>query len=383
VVIARVAEIIARLEALAPRVQAEAEVADRLARLPEDVMRELKAMRAFRLWIPERYGGLELELPETLRIYEAAARIDGSVGWAVMIGAGGGLFAACLEPDTAREIFAPADALIAGSGAPDGVAEQAAGGYRVNGTWRYASGAHDATTLTANCTVTRGGEPLRGTDGSPVIRAMAFTPAQVAIRESWDASGMRATGSHDFEVRDAWVPGRRSFTVHAEVVREPGPLYRLPFEVLTELPVTAVAVGIARHALDAFAALASRKRAAGGDGVLAEEALVQVAYAGSHAHWLLARAALHALARRAWDAAVADRALGARERAEITATCVTCVSDLLAAVGALLRPAGMAAIAREGELARAFRDLQALAAHASVAPRQLAPAGRALLGGWA
>jgi len=345
VVIARVAEIIARLEALAPRVQAEAEAADRLARLPEDVMRELKAMRAFRLWIPERYGGLELELPETLRIYEAAARIDGSVGWAVMIGAGGGLFAACLEPDTAREIFAPADALIAGSGAPDGVAEQAAGGYRVNGTWRYASGAHDATTLTANCTVTRGGEPLRGTDGSPVIRAMAFTPAQVAIRESWDASGMRATGSHDFEVRDAWVPGRRSFTVHAEVVREPGPLYRLPFEVLTELPVAAVAVGIARHALDAFAAL-------------------------------------HALARRAWDAAVADRALGARERAEITATCVTCVSDLLAAVGALLRPAGMAAIAREGELARAFRDLQALAAHASVAPRQLAPAGRALLGGW-
>src|SRR5690606_333711 len=109
--------------------------------LPDEVVNLLVRHRLFRLWIPRRYDGLELTLPDALAVYERAAQIDGSLGWAVMIGAGGGLFAAYLEESAAREIFGPASAVIAGSGAPDGRAERAAGGYRVSGRWRYASGA--------------------------------------------------------------------------------------------------------------------------------------------------------------------------------------------------------------------------------------------------
>jgi alkylation response protein AidB-like acyl-CoA dehydrogenase len=376
---AEAVEILARLAALTPALRSHAEEADRLARLPEPVVRELIALRAFRLWIPRRFDGLELGLAEALRIYEAAARIDGSVGWAVMIGAGGGLFAACLEPATAYEIFGPAAALIAGSGAPDGSAERVDDGYRVSGEWRYASGACDATTFTANCVVTHDGRPVRGADGAPLIRAMAFTPAQVVIRASWDSIGMRGTGSHDFAVRDAWVPERRSFSVQVPVMHDAGPLYQLPFAVLTELPVAAVAVGVAQHALDAFAMLAARKRAQGAAAVLADDALVQAAYAESHARCVQLRAALYALADRAWAAALCRRALGPEELAEITASCAAGVAQLIDAVGVLARLAGMTAIARQPELARACHDLQALAAHAAVAPQQLVAAGRALL----
>src|SRR5690606_545847 len=205
--------LIRALHDLRALVRDEARDADRLAALSERVTSRLIRHRLFRLWIPRRYDGLELALCDALSIYHAAARIDGSLGWAVMIGAGGGLFAAFLEPESAREIFGPEAAVIAGSGAPDGRAERVPGGYRVRGRWRYASGAPYATTFTANCIVTSGGEPVRDVNGEPLVRAMAFPRSDVEIVETWDAAGMRATASHDFVVEDAFVSEARSFSV--------------------------------------------------------------------------------------------------------------------------------------------------------------------------
>src|SRR5690554_1114269 len=82
-----------------PLVAAQAADADRRAALSEEVVDWLIRERLFRLWIPRRYDGLELSLPAALEVYQAAARIDGSFGWAVMIGAGGGLFAAYMSDD--------------------------------------------------------------------------------------------------------------------------------------------------------------------------------------------------------------------------------------------------------------------------------------------
>jgi indole-3-acetate monooxygenase len=373
--------LIATLEALAPTLREHVEDADRDARLPEAVVRALLGARLFRLWIPQRYGGFELDLPETLRVYEAAAAIDGSIGWAVMIGAGGGLFAARLDGPVAEEIYSPPDALIAGSGAPDGRAEQLAGGYRVTGRWRYASGADYATTFTANCIVTSNGHAISDSDGRPLIRAMAFEPSQVKVVRTWNASGMRGTGSHDFKVADVFVPQRRTFNVFSDPPREPGALYRLPFTVLTEFPVAAVALGIARHALEVFATLARAKRSAGSDAPLADDSTVRLQYAQSHTRWRFAHAHIHELAREAWHVALAGRSLDAREQAEITASCTLCVTDLCLAIGQLAALAGMSAILGGQEFARAWRDLQTLGAHISVSPRQFASAGGALLGG--
>jgi alkylation response protein AidB-like acyl-CoA dehydrogenase len=372
-------QLLAELARRTPSLRAHAQQADCLQQLPEPVVQALTELRLFRLWIPRRFGGFELPLPRALAIYEAAGRVDGSVGWAVMIGAGGGLFAAYLDPALASDLFAAANAVVAGSGAPEGRAERVAGGYRVNGHWRYASGAHYATVFTANCVVTQDGKAFADAEGKPLIRAMAFAPSQVAILPCWDTSGMRGTGSHDFEVRDAWVPDQQSFSVLTDAPREAGALYRLPFEVLTELPITAVALGIARHALDAFVVLARQKKPHGSDRSLADDASVQIQYASSHAQWRLAQGALYSLAEDSWRAALDDRSLGTHERAQITASCALCVSQLSAAVRDLTRLAGMSAIAVNNELARSSRDLQALAAHASVSPRHWQLCGQTLL----
>lgn len=373
--------LLAGIERIAPSCAEQAAAAQACGRLSDALVEEMRGLGLFRLWIPASCGGFELTLPQALRVYEAAAAVDGAFGWATMIGSGGGLFAACLEAPVAREIFGRPDALIAGSGAPGGRAERTAQGYRVSGRWRYASGATHATTFTANCTVTERGEPVRDAHGEPLIRAMAFTPAQVHLAGNWHSSGMAATDSQDFSVEDAHVPAERTFSVFTEAPRESGPLYRLPFEVLTELPVTAVALGIARHCLAQFAALAHERGAAAQPGPLAAAAgaLVAERFAQANARVALDGAGVRELAEDAWSAALGARPLSGTQRAAITAGCATTVADLRHTIGELLALSGMSALRQDHPLARGWRDLQAVAAHVSVSPAQLPGAGSALL----
>ena len=370
-------DLIARIDDLVPLFRANAEEADRLARLPPPVVAKLHDHGLFRIWIPKAFGGLELDLPDALRVYEAVSRAEGSVGWAVMIGSGGGLFAAYLEEGPAREIYARADAVIAGSGAPDGRAERVIGGYRATGRWRYASGAHYATTFTANCIISEGGSPVLDREGKPLIRAMSFDASEVKLISTWDTTGMRGTGSHDFEVKEVFVPEARTFSVFTDTPKERGPVYRLPFGVLTELPVAAVALGIARHALENFAELSRRKKSGGVR--LGADPFVRSRFAEGSAVWSQVKAGLEALAAQAWDAAVADRMLTAQELAQITAGCATAVARLRAGIHGLIGLTGMTGIQIDNPLARAWRDLQTVAAHSSVSPRLLVGAGAALL----
>jgi alkylation response protein AidB-like acyl-CoA dehydrogenase len=368
------------LDELAPLVRANISQADRSARLPKEVAAALARHQLFRLWIPRQADGLELSLPEALQVYEAAARIDGSVGWAVMIGSGGGLFAAWLNEATARTLFCPPHALIAGSGAADGIAERVAGGYRVSGRWRYASGADHATTFTANCRITANGVPVLADDGRALIRAMAFDASQVQVIPTWDTSGVRGTGSDDFEVREAFVPEAHTFSVIRDPPRETGPLYRLPFGVLTELPVSTVVLGIARHALEAIGELAARKKGYGSDQLLAHTPLLQTRFAEAWATWQMVKAGVDAMAARAWWRALANQTLSAYELAEITAGCALSVARLRTVVGELIALCGMTGIHTHDEIARGWRDLQAVAAHGSVSPLRLGEAGARLLG---
>jgi alkylation response protein AidB-like acyl-CoA dehydrogenase len=366
------AQLLARLERLAVEFAPHWSEAERLARLPPQISAPLLREGFFRLWIPAQFGGLALSLPEALRIYEAAAAIEGSLGWAVMIGAGGGLFAAWLPPAGAQELFAPAQALVAGSGAPTGFAERVPTGYRVRGAWRFASGAHYASVFTAACVVTQDGKAVADAQGLPLIRAMSIAPAAVRILDSWDPTGMRATGSHDFEVQEALVPEDHSFSVITDAPRAPDPLYQLPFNVLTELPVSAVGLGIARHALQEFARTLPAHKLTGA-------VAVSTRFAQARAVLELAAQTVAGLAEEAWRTVAGGGHLSATQLARITASCCVSQEQLRQALGDLASVAGMRAIDQRSDFSRAWRDLLTLGAHGSLAPARLEAAGGTLL----
>jgi indole-3-acetate monooxygenase len=372
-----VEEILVRIGELAPLFRQSAAEAERLTRLPKQMVRALVRYGLFRLWVPKKCAGFELDLPEALEIFEAAARLDGSTGWAVMIGVQGGLIASHVDAVTANSVFARPEAVIAGGLAPEGRAVRVGGGYRVSGCWHYATGAPYATTFLANCIVMDGGTLAFGENGRPLTRTVLLDSSQVAIVPSWDASGLRGTGSDDFEVRDVLVPEQRSFAPTNTTPRESGALYRLPASPVIELSITAVALGIVQHALDEFAALTKRKRAQGAP--LAEDPSVQARYAEARATWGLIKAGVEALSRRVWRDALATRVPSEVELGEVAASCALSVAKLRSAASELIALVGMHAIQPESELARAWSDLQALAAHAAVSPRNLTAIGATLL----
>jgi indole-3-acetate monooxygenase len=368
------AKLLGRLEGLAADFAPHWGEAERSARLPAPIAAALLREGFFRLWIPAQFGGLALSLPDALRIYEAAAALDGSLGWAVMIGAGGGLFAAWLPPLGAQQLFAPAHALVAGSGAPTGFAERVPEGYRVRGAWRFASGAHYASVFTAACVVTQDGKAVPDAQGAPLIRAMSIAPAAVRILDTWDPTGMRGTGSHDFEVQEALVPEHHSFSVITDAPQSTGPLYQLPFNVLTELPVSAVGLGIARHALQEFARTLPAHKLAG-----VGAAAASTRFAQARAVLELASQTVAGLAEEAWRTVANGGHLSATQLARITASCCVCQEQLRQALGELASVAGMRAIDQRSDFSRAWRDLLTLGAHGSLAPSRLEAAGGTLL----
>jgi alkylation response protein AidB-like acyl-CoA dehydrogenase len=112
---------------------------------------------------------------------------------------------------------------------------------------------------------------------------------------------------------------------------------------------------------------------------LADDPGVQTRYAEARATWGLIKAGVDALSLRVWRDALAIRTPSHVEASEVTAACALSVVKLRSAVSELVALAGMNAIQPESELARAWRDLQALAAHTAVSPRNLATIGATLL----
>ncbi len=139
----------------------------------------------------------ELDLCSGLEVVSALARVNGSVGWNAMTGSTGGLFAPLLPREAYDRIYQNGpDVIFAGSIQPAGTAEETAGGWRVNGRWPFASGCQYADWLMAFCVMTRGGKPLCGEGGRPLVRGLCLPARHWRIEDTWHAMGLKGTGSH-------------------------------------------------------------------------------------------------------------------------------------------------------------------------------------------
>src|SRR3979490_3438018 len=131
--------LLADIRELAPHVTSRAAEIEAGRRIPVDLVEQLRSTGVFRLFVPRSHGGLELDLPTALEIIAALARIEGSVGCTAGIGSGVHGFAALLPRETYEQVYQNGpDVIIAGSAQPEGTAEAAAGGWRVNGRWPFA-----------------------------------------------------------------------------------------------------------------------------------------------------------------------------------------------------------------------------------------------------
>lgn len=216
-------------------------------RLITEWVEEIYKERFFQLFVPERWGGLGLSLPEALKIEQGLAKLDGSLGWTVTLCSGALWFVGFLDESLRDVIFPDPELCFAGSGFVGGKAERVENGYLISGSWTYASGALHASHFTANCEIWEDGAPLKDEQGNPIIKAFILKKEEVEILGGWNYMGMIATGSHAFKTESLHVAFNRSFEILPEKATLTDPIFQFPFQQFAEATLVANILGISQH----------------------------------------------------------------------------------------------------------------------------------------
>ncbi len=362
-----------------------APLADRIEegrRLPAEAVRALSDAGAFKMLVPRLYGGSEASLVTFVRVLEEIARADGSAGWIAMIGATSGLMSAYLEAPAAREIYSPDDAVTSGVFAPMGRAERVDGGFKVSGRWSFASGCEHSPWRMGGALVLGAAGPETLPSGIPDVVSMIFRADETEVIDTWSTSGLRGSGSHDLEVKNVFVPTSRSFSLFsgAPRVEHEGALYRLPFFGVLAAGVAAVALGIARNAIDTVITLAKAKHPLGAKRGLAHRELVQLQVARAEAKYRGARAFLLEAATNAEAEVVSARQGSLATRALLRLAASHATTEAAAAVDLAYETGGGTSIYSKSPLQRCFRDVHVATQHIMVSPTATTLVGRILLG---
>lgn len=366
--------------ALLAAITARAADTEAARRLPADLAAELASAGLFRMLVPRVLGGSETDVATMFTTLESLGRADAATGWCVMIGGTTALLSAWLPEDHAREIWADPNVITGGVFAPMGKAAADGDDYIVSGRWAWASGSANCAWLLGGAVILDDGQLRRLPNGAPDHRMMVMRRDDVELLDTWDALGMRGTGSGDMAASNVRVPQSRSVSFFTDTPRHDGPLYRFaPFGLLA-LGIAAVASGNALGALDDLKSLATAKKGQGSSRTLAERSVVQADFAVAHADLDAARALVHAEIASAWDRVTAGDTLDlpARARLRLAATRLTQVSARVAAK--MHELAGGSSVYASHPLNRRFRDAHVATQHVMVAPPTLELAGRVLLG---
>lgn len=381
VVAAAAPDLLETARALVPRLRALSPQIERDRRLPLEVAAELAAAGLFALCVPRSLAGEEAHPATLVRVVEKLATGDAAAAWCVMIGATSGMVAGWLEESAAREIFARAPEVVAGGVfAPRGRAVVVPGGYRVTGRWSFASGCQHCAWLMGGCVVEQDGVPRLLPRGLPDSRMMIFPASEVRVHDTWSVTGLCGTGSHDIEVRDLFVPAARSVSLTTDRPRATGPLYAFPAFGILALGVCAVALGIARAAIDALTELATAKRPTSSARTLAERATTQQDVSRAEASLGSARAYLFETIETAWGSASRTGAVPLVERAKLRLAATHATLSAAKAVDRMYHAGGSTSIYDASPLQRHFRDVHVVTQHMAVAPVTLELTGRVLLG---
>jgi 3-hydroxy-9,10-secoandrosta-1,3,5(10)-triene-9,17-dione monooxygenase len=372
-----------RARALAPVLRDRAEETERLGRLPDATIRDLRDAGLLRALQPRRFGGDELPLSAFYQAQIEIAKACGSSGWVLgVLGIHNWMLA--MYPEQAqRDVWeADADVLAATSFMPAGQVEPVDGGFRLSGLWGFASGCDACRWAMLGAIVGKTG------DGLPDFRVFLVPDSDYSIVDDWQVAGLRGTGSKSIRVTDAFVPEHRILEL-IDTARgtEPGRklhdalLYRLPFASVFAYAIAVAAVGIAEGALEAFRERASKRLLAYSRERQAELAPTQVRLGEAAGEIDCARMLLQRDVSEMERLVAADQAPTFEQRGRYRFDASYLVLLCKRAVERLMAASGGGALYDSNPLQRATRDLMAMSAHAKLNPDEASELwGRVQLG---
>ncbi|WP_276504493.1 acyl-CoA dehydrogenase [Terrimonas pollutisoli] len=336
--------------------------AEKLVRLHDKQLEVIYRENWFNLFVPKFFGGLELSLPEALRVEEALAWADGSMGWTVTLCSGANWFIGFLDSDAAKEIFLNPKVCLAGSGKVSAIAKITGNGYEISGLWKYASGAPHATVFTVNCVIERDGLFLKDDFGNSLVNSFWFWRSEVIIHEDWNCMGMTATASHSFEVKQIQVPKNRAFVIDSATAVLNHPVYKFPFLQFAETTLAVNMSGMATCFLDLAEKLLQEKMQQNDEGIKNIEAINEkIGKAGMRLN--AARKLFYTTVEKAWSELLLTDDINEALLNELSKVCHHLAKNAREIVDALYPYCGLIAASHDSEINRVWRNLHTASQH--------------------
>ncbi len=154
------AEVLDRVAKMRPEIASRALASEKAKRVPAETMEALRDTGVFRLMQPKRFGGYEYGPAELAQIGFELGRACGSTGWCGTLAVCFGWMTAFFPLEAQEEVWKNPDNLLAVSYVPTPKVEAVDGGFKISGSWPWASGVDSAVWLILAAM-------LPGTDGPP------------------------------------------------------------------------------------------------------------------------------------------------------------------------------------------------------------------------
>ena len=195
---------------------------------------------------------------------------------------------------------------------------------------------------------------------------MWFLPRdQWDILDTWDVAGLRGSGSHDVKCDGGYVSPEH---VGVDLVTLPpqhdNPVYRIPTPLRLSYNKVAIALGVARGALGAFADLAQDKVPMLSAATLKHRPIAQFRMGEAMAKYRAARAyVLDAMTKVEDELRAGAARPGPKTTENARLACVFGANECMAVVDSLHNTAGTSAMRMFSPLERKLRDAHACATH--------------------
>lgn len=202
----------------------------------DETIADLQAAGFFQMLQPKRWGGAETTPIESFEVASVLGEGDPSVSWVLGVLGIHHYHLAFFDDKAQEDVWGQNTQTLISSPYAPGKAQRVKGGYLLSGRWGFSSGSD-------HCAWTFLGGNIEGEEstGKTKISGMAqycflLPRSDYEIVPNWEVHGLRATGSNDIIVKDAFIPEHRALRWECVLNNDApglkyndGLLYKIPF----------------------------------------------------------------------------------------------------------------------------------------------------------
>ncbi|MEA2792831.1 MAG: 3-hydroxy-9,10-secoandrosta,3,5(10)-triene-9,17-dione monooxygenase [Bradyrhizobium sp.] len=360
------AAMVARARALIPHLRDRAARTEELRRLPPETERDLHDTGLFRIVQPKRVGGSEFDYVALVDCADALGQADASVAWNFANLASHHWMLGMFDKRAQDLVWKNPDVLIASSFIfPAGRARKVDGGYVLRGSWPFSSGV-DSSEWNMLASVVSSDDEADGIE----YRIFLLNKSDYKINDTWNATGLRGTGSNDVEVNDAFVAEAMTVAV-SDLAGGPTPgsavnpnaLYALPVFSLFPYVLSGVALGNAQACLDDYVEVARHRASTYNRAKLGDLQSTQIKIAEASAKIDAARVIMRSTCIEAMADARSGHVPDTAAKTKLRRDGAYSVNLCTEAVSLLFSASGARGLFTTGALQRQFRDAHAINSH--------------------